>query len=86
MKTSATAASVRLGVAASTEHPSGLLDMPPPIWSDGFSQMTKSNTPTETDTEGRCDGDGERMDGALHPDLAKRWPGEEHGATLGITT
>jgi ketosteroid isomerase-like protein len=36
--------------------------------------------------EGWFDGDVERMDRALHPNLVKRWPGEEHGATLGITT
>ena len=36
--------------------------------------------------EGWFDGDVERMDRALHPELVKRWPGEEQGATLGITT
>ena len=32
------------------------------------------------------DGDVERMDRALHPDLVKRSIGTEQGATLGITT
>ncbi len=36
--------------------------------------------------EGWFDGDVERMDRALHPDLVKRSPGGEHGAHLGITT
>jgi ketosteroid isomerase-like protein len=36
--------------------------------------------------EGWFDGDVERMDRALHPDLVKRSPGEQHGATLGVTT
>jgi hypothetical protein len=36
--------------------------------------------------EGWFDGDVERMNRALHPDLVKRWPGNEQGATLGITT
>jgi hypothetical protein len=36
--------------------------------------------------EGWYDADVERMDRALHPELVKRWPGEEAGATLGITT
>jgi ketosteroid isomerase-like protein len=36
--------------------------------------------------EGWFDGDVERMDRALHPDLVKRSPGREHGATLGVTT
>jgi len=36
--------------------------------------------------EGWFDGDVERMDRALHPDLVKRSPGTEQGATLGITT
>jgi hypothetical protein len=36
--------------------------------------------------EGWYDGDVERMDRALHPELVKRWPGTDHGATLGITT
>jgi ketosteroid isomerase-like protein len=36
--------------------------------------------------EGWFDGDVARMDRALHPNLVKRWPGEEQGATLGITT
>jgi ketosteroid isomerase-like protein len=36
--------------------------------------------------EGWFDGDVERMDRALHPDLVKRSPGEQQGATLGITT
>jgi hypothetical protein len=60
--------------------------------------MTKARTPdNETDTglirrtaldyfEGWFDGDVERMDRALHPDLVKRSPGEEHGVTLGVTT
>ena len=61
--------------------------------------MTKSDPLTEAEParelirqaaldyfEGWFDGDVERMDRALHPDLVKRWPGEEHGANLGITT
>jgi Putative lumazine-binding len=36
--------------------------------------------------EGWFDADAERMDRALHPELVKRWPGEEQGARLGITT
>jgi hypothetical protein len=36
--------------------------------------------------EGWFDGDVERMDRALHPDLVKRSPGQEHGANLGVTT
>jgi Putative lumazine-binding len=36
--------------------------------------------------EGWFDGDVQRMDRALHPDLVKRSPAEEHGATLGVTT
>jgi hypothetical protein len=36
--------------------------------------------------EGWFDGDVERMDRALHRDLVKRSPGEQQGATLGITT
>jgi putative lumazine-binding protein len=36
--------------------------------------------------EGWFDGDVERMDRALHPDLVKRSPGKQHGATLGVTT
>jgi ketosteroid isomerase-like protein len=36
--------------------------------------------------EGWFDGDVDRMDRALHPDLVKRSPGEEQGASLGITT
>ena len=32
--------------------------------------------------EGWFDGDVERMDRALHPDLVKRWAGEEQGAPL----
>ena len=36
--------------------------------------------------EGWFDGDVERMDRALHPDLVKRSIGTEQGATLGITT
>jgi hypothetical protein len=60
--------------------------------------MTKSDR-TETATErelitqtaldyfeGWFDGDVERMERALHPDLVKRSPGTRHGATLGITT
>ena len=50
--------------------------------------MTKSEiTETVLDYfEGWFDADVARMDRALHPDLVKRWPGEEPGATLGITT
>jgi Putative lumazine-binding len=36
--------------------------------------------------EGWFDGDVQRMDRALHPDLVKRWPGEHQAASLGITT
>jgi hypothetical protein len=36
--------------------------------------------------EGWFDADLARMDRALHPELVKRWPGEDQGATLGITT
>ncbi len=36
--------------------------------------------------EGWFDGDVERMGRALHPDLVKRSPGGQQGATLGITT
>jgi hypothetical protein len=36
--------------------------------------------------EGWYDGDVARIDRALHPELVKRRPGEDHGATLGITT
>lgn len=36
--------------------------------------------------EGWFEGDAARMDRALHPDLVKRWPGEDHGSSLGITT
>jgi len=36
--------------------------------------------------EGWFDGDVERMDRALHPDLVKRSPGAEQGASLGVTT
>jgi hypothetical protein len=36
--------------------------------------------------EGWFDGDVARMDRALHPHLVKRWPGEDHGVALGITT
>jgi ketosteroid isomerase-like protein len=36
--------------------------------------------------EGWFDGDVERMDRALHPELVKRWPGEHQAASLGITT
>jgi ketosteroid isomerase-like protein len=36
--------------------------------------------------EGWFDGDVDRMDRALHPELVKRWPGDEQGASLGITT
>ena len=36
--------------------------------------------------EGWFDGDVKRMDRALHPDLVKRSPGKDHGATLGILT
>lgn len=55
--------------------------------------MTKPNTASELITqtardyfEGWFDGDVERMERALHPDLVKRSPGKEQGATLGITT
>jgi|SRR5687767_3287371 hypothetical protein len=53
--------------------------------------MTKSEREQVTQTaldyfEGWFDGDVERMDRALHPDLVKRWPGEQQAATLGITT
>jgi ketosteroid isomerase-like protein len=36
--------------------------------------------------EGWYDGDVARMDRALHPELVKRRPGTDRGATLGITT
>jgi hypothetical protein len=36
--------------------------------------------------EGWYDADVARMDRALHPDLAKRSPGEDDGAAIGITT
>jgi ketosteroid isomerase-like protein len=36
--------------------------------------------------EGWFNADTERMDRALHPDLVKRWPGTDQGASLGITT
>jgi Putative lumazine-binding len=36
--------------------------------------------------EGWFDGDVERMDRALHPDLVKRSPGAQQAASLGITT
>jgi hypothetical protein len=36
--------------------------------------------------EGWYDADVARMDRALHPDLVKRAPVNDHGATLGITT
>ena len=36
--------------------------------------------------EGWFDGDVERMDRALHPDLVKRSPGEDQAASLWITT
>ena len=36
--------------------------------------------------EGWFDGDVERMDRALHPDLVKRWPGAGNDAKLPITT
>jgi hypothetical protein len=36
--------------------------------------------------EGWFDGDVACMDRARHLELVKRWPGEQHGATLGITT
>ena len=36
--------------------------------------------------EGWFDGDVERIDRALHPELVKRSLGEQHAATLGITT
>jgi len=57
--------------------------------------MTKTIAATERELitqtvldyfEGWYDGDVERMNRALHPELVKRWPGEDHGATLGITT
>jgi hypothetical protein len=37
-------------------------------------------------SEGWFDGDIARMDRALRPNLVKRSPGEQHGATLGVTT
>jgi hypothetical protein len=36
--------------------------------------------------EGWFDGEVARMDRALHPNLVKRWPGEEQAASLGVTT
>jgi Putative lumazine-binding len=36
--------------------------------------------------EGWFDADAARVDRALHPELIKRWPGEDSGATLPITT
>lgn len=36
--------------------------------------------------EGWFTGDVVRMDRALHPDLVKRWPGDDQAHTLGITT
>ncbi|MDB4982379.1 MAG: hypothetical protein JWM82_3131 [Myxococcales bacterium] len=36
--------------------------------------------------EGWFKGDVERMDRALHPDLVKRWPGEDGAAALPVTT
>jgi ketosteroid isomerase-like protein len=36
--------------------------------------------------EGWFDADVGRMDRALHPDLVKRWPGQEQGASLPVTT
>jgi ketosteroid isomerase-like protein len=36
--------------------------------------------------EGWFDGDVERMNRALHPDLVKRWAGEEQGAPLPSVT
>jgi hypothetical protein len=36
--------------------------------------------------EGWFDGDVARIDRALHPNLVKRWPGEEQAASLGVTT
>jgi hypothetical protein len=36
--------------------------------------------------EGWFDGDAARMQRAVHPDLVKRWPGEDNAASLGITT
>jgi predicted metal-dependent HD superfamily phosphohydrolase len=36
--------------------------------------------------EGWFTGDVTRMDRALHPDLVKRWPGNDGAASLGITT
>ena len=36
--------------------------------------------------EGWFDGDVARMERAVHRDLVKRWPGEDHAASLGITT
>jgi ketosteroid isomerase-like protein len=36
--------------------------------------------------EGWFNGDVERMDRALHPDLVKRWPGEDGAAALPVTT
>ncbi len=36
--------------------------------------------------EGWFDGDVARMDRALHPDLVKRWAGDDQAASLGVTT
>lgn len=36
--------------------------------------------------EGWFDGDAARMERALHADLVKRRPGDDHAASLGITT
>src|SRR3954453_17465091 len=53
--------------------------------------MTLTETDLITQTvldyfEGWYDGDVARMDHALHPELVKRWPGEQHGTTLAVTT
>jgi ketosteroid isomerase-like protein len=36
--------------------------------------------------EGWFEGDTARMERAVHPDLVKRWPGDDHAASLAITT
>jgi ketosteroid isomerase-like protein len=36
--------------------------------------------------EGWFEGDAERMRRALHPDLVKRSPSDDHAASLGVTT
>jgi ketosteroid isomerase-like protein len=54
-----------------------------------MSTITEKDTITQTVLdyyEGWFDGDVSRMERALHPDLVKRWPGEDQAASLGITT